>query len=135
MLQRDYIMRILQQFYDALHKLVNNIEAEKIEDVQLQFNGMYLDYLKKDSSFFYENDISTILQFLGDGNDKESLVKISILAELLYNDALLNQKSEMKQKLLSKTLELLLLIKSRDKTFSEERDSRIEQIKELLSNQ
>jgi len=135
MLQRDYIMRILQQFYDALHKLVNNIEAEKIEDVQLQFNGMYLDYLKKDSSFFYENDISTILQFLGDGNDKESLVKISILAELLYNDALLNQKSEMKQKLLSKTLDLLLLIKSRDKTFSEERDSRIEQIKELLSNQ
>jgi len=128
-------MRILQQFYDALHKLVNNIEAEKIEDVQLQFNGMYLDYLKKDSSFFYENDISTILQFLGDGNDKESLVKISILAELLYNDALLNQKSEMKQKLLSKTLDLLLLIKSRDKTFSEERDSRIEQIKELLSNQ
>lgn len=135
MLQRDYIMRILQQFYDALHKLVNNIEAEKIEDVQLQFNGMYLDYLKKDCSFFYENNISTILQFLGEGNDKESLAKITILAELLFNDALLNQISEMKQKLLSKTLDLLLLIKSRDKTFSAERDNRIAQIRELLNKQ
>lgn len=123
MLQRDYIMRILQQFYDALHKLVNNIEAEKIEDVQLQFNGMYLNYLKKDSSFFYEKDISTILQFLGEGEDKDSLAKINMLTELLYNDALLNQNPEMKQNLLSKTLELLMLIKSKDKTFSAERDN------------
>mgnify|MGYP001477593062 CR=1 FL=1 len=135
MLQRDYILRILQQFYDALHKLVNNIEAEKIEEVQLQFNGMYLDYLKKDSSFFYENDIPTILKFLGEGNDKDSLTKITILAELLYNDALLNQNSEMKQKLLSKTLELLQLIKSKDKTFSTERENRIDQIRELLNKQ
>lgn len=127
-------MRILQQFYDALHKLVNNIEAEKIEDAKLQLNGMYLDYLKKDSSFFYENDVNTILQFLGDGKDKDSIAKISMLAELLYNDAMLNQDSETKPKLLSKTLELLLFIKSKDKTFSAERDSRIEQINELLNN-
>lgn len=133
MLQRDYIMRILQQFYDALHKLVNNIEAEKIEDVQLQFNGMYLDYLKKDSSFFYENDVNTILQFLGDGKDKDSIAKISMLAELLYNDAMLNQDSDTKPNLLSKTLELLLFIKEKDKTFSSERDSRIGLIKRLLN--
>jgi len=134
MLQRDYIMRILQQFYDALHKLVNNIEAEKIEDVQQQLKGMYLDYLKKDSSFFYENDVNTIIQFLGDGKDKDSIAKINMLAELLYNDAILNQYSETKQKNLSKTLELLRFIKSKDKTFSAERDSKIEQIKELLNN-
>jgi len=127
-------MRILQQFYDALHKLVNNIEAEKIEDVQQQLKGMYLDYLKKDSSFFYENDVNTIIQFLGDGKDKDSIAKINMLAELLYNDAILNQYSETKQKNLSKTLELLRFIKSKDKTFSAERDSKIEQIKELLNN-
>ena len=133
MLQRDYIMRILQQFYDALHKLVNNIEAEKIEDVQLQFNGMYLDYLKKDSSFFYENDVNTILQFLGEGKDKDSIAKINMLAELLYNDAMLNQDLDTKPNLLSKTLELLLFIKEKDKTFSSERDSRIGLIKRLLN--
>jgi len=128
-------MRILQQFYDALHKLVNNIEAEKIEDVQQQLKGMYLDYLKKDSFFFYENDTNTILKFLGDGKDKDSIAKINMLAELLYNDAMLNQDSEIKPKLLSKALAISLFIKSIDKTYSADRDNRIKQIKESLKNQ
>ncbi len=132
MLERDYIMRILQQFYNALHKLVNNIDEEKIEYIHVQLKGLYPEYLKRDDSFFYENDISTILHFLGEGKSNDSIAKITLLSELIYNDAILNSSPTLKKNLLSKALELLLFINDNGKTFSAERDSRIVQIREIL---
>lgn len=125
-------MRILQQFYNALHKLVNNIDEEKIEYIHVQLKGLYPEYLKRDDSFFYENDISTILHFLGEGKSNDSIAKITLLSELIYNDAILNSSPTLKKNLLSKALELLLFINDNGKTFSAERDSRIVQIREIL---
>ena len=132
MLERDYIMRILQQFYNALHKLVNNIDEEKIEDIHVQLKVLYPEYLKKDNTFFYENDISTILHFLGEGKSKDSIAKITLLSELIYNDAILSSNPTFKKDLLSKALGLLLFINDNGKTFSAERYSRIEQIRDIL---
>ena len=125
-------MRILQQFYNALHKPVNNIDEEKIEYIHVQLKGLYPEYLKRDDSFFYENDISTILHFLGEGKSNDSIAKITLLSELIYNDAILNSSPTLKKNLLSKALELLLFINDNGKTFSAERDSRIVQIREIL---
>ena len=125
-------MRILQQFYNALHKLVNNIDEEKIEYIHVQLKGLYPEYLKRDDSFFYENDISTILHFLGEGKSNDSIAKITLLSELIYNDAILNSSPTLKKNLLSTALDLLLFINDNGKTFSAERDSRIVQIREIL---
>jgi len=125
-------MRILQQFYNALHKLVNNIDEEKIEDIHVHLKGLYPEYLKKDDTFFYENDISTILHFLGEGKSKDSIAKITLLSELIYNDAILSSNPTFKKDLLSKALGLLLFINDNGKTFSAERYSRIEQIRDIL---
>lgn len=40
MLERDYIKRLIRQFFDALEKLIEKKEYLPQENIQLEFEGM-----------------------------------------------------------------------------------------------
>ena len=44
MLQRDYIMRLLQQFFEALEKLVEERDKKDGPELQLQLQSIYRAY-------------------------------------------------------------------------------------------
>ncbi|SDD16279.1 DUF6483 family protein [Williamwhitmania taraxaci] len=88
MIERDYIMRLIKQLFDALNQLFLNRKEERIEEIQIQLNGFYEKYLGRDSSFFYSSSVQSIIGALVDGRDiqKDGLVRVEMLAERLYRE-------------------------------------------------
>ncbi len=125
-------MRILQQFFNVLEKLINNFEPEKVEDIKVQLSGMYFDYLGKDISFFQNSEMDTIMKALNGGTDKEVFARVSMLSELLYYSAILSESDAVKMDLLSKVLSLLRYIDEFSGSFSFERQRRIDELEDLL---
>ncbi len=125
-------MRILQQFFNVLEKLINNFEPEKVEDIKVQLSGMYFDYLGKDISFFQNSEMDTIMKALNGGTDKEVFARFSMLSELLYYSAILSESDAVKMDLLSKVLSLLRYIDEFSGSFSFERQRRIDELEDLL---
>ena len=50
MLQRDYIMRLLQQFFEALEKLVEERDKKDGPELQLQLQSIYRAYFNHPST-------------------------------------------------------------------------------------
>ena len=123
MLQRDYIMRLVRQFIEALEKLVEEKKKEDGPEFQLKIQSIYRAY---------EQDAEYILTDLSqDYEGQEFLTRIDMLSELLYQDALLKEPDEKKY-LLAKALYLKEYLDSHSDTFSFERRNKINEIKKLL---
>ena len=65
MLQRDYIMRLLQQFFEALEKLVEERDKKDGPELQLQLQSIYRAYFNHPSTFYYDQDAEYILNEMG----------------------------------------------------------------------
>ena len=44
MLEKDYIMRLIRQFFEALEKLIEKRGKEEGTTLQIEVNGMYRSY-------------------------------------------------------------------------------------------
>ena len=122
MLQRDYIMRLVRQFIEALEKLVEEKKKEDGPEFQLKIQSIYRAYFNHSHHFYYEQDAEYILTDLSqDYEGQEFLTRIDMLSELLYQDALL-----------AKALYLKEYLDSHSDTFSFERRNKINEIKKLL---
>ena len=92
MLQRDYIMRLVRQFIEALEKLVEEKKKEDGPEFQLKIQSIYRAYFNHSHHFYYEQDAEYILTDLSqDYEGQEFLTRIDMLSELLYQDALLKE--------------------------------------------
>jgi hypothetical protein len=132
MIERDYLMRILKQFFDVLNKLINNIDPEKEGDIQVQLKGLFLDYLGNDYAFFCKEPIEKIMETISTGTQTDALAKATMLSELFYNSAILSEEEDLKNMLFIKSLFLLKFIDSNSNTFSFERQRRIAELNELV---
>lgn len=136
MLERDYIMRLIRQFMEALEKLMNeNANAKaKGTNLQMEFDAMYRTYLHQPSSFFYEQDITSVLAYLQSAYPgKELLPRIEMLSDLLYSDALYKSTTKEKEHLSTKALYFLQYLDERSDTFSFDRRDKIYRLKHLLN--
>ena len=132
MLQRDYIMRLVRQFIEALEKLVEEKKKEDGPEFQLKIQSIYRAYFNHRHHFYYEQDAEYILTDLSqDYEGQEFLTRIDMLSELLYQDALLKEPDEKKY-LLAKALYLKEYLDSHSDTFSFQRRNKINEIKKLL---
>ena len=61
MLERDYIKRLIRQFFDALEKLIEKKEYLPQENIQLEFEGMYRTYFLESKEFFCTQDKEYLL--------------------------------------------------------------------------
>lgn len=133
MLQRDYILRLARQFVEALEKLVEERKKKDDTELQLQFQSIYRTYFNHPHTFYYDQDAEYILNDLGqDYEGEELLVRIDMLSELLYQDALLKVPAEQ-HFLLKKSLFLLKYMDEHSDTFSLERRRKISEIEEKIS--
>lgn len=134
MLQRDYIMRLLQQFFEALEKLVEERDKKNGPELQLQLQSIYRAYFNHPSTFYYDQDAEYILNEMGQNyGGEELLTRIDMLSELLYQDALLKESEEQKY-LLRKSLFLLNYLDTHSDTFSFERRGKIGEIEKKIGD-
>ena len=133
MLERDYIKRLIRQFFEAIEKLKEEKEKEDIPTVQLQVNSMYTAYFLKSASFFYEQDTEFAIQYLASSfSPDELLERVEMLSELFYQDALLKATHEARKDLLKKSLSLLTFLDTHSDTFSFERRAKMANLQALI---
>ena len=53
MLERDYIMRLIRQFFEALEKLKEEKAEKQSSTLQLEIHSMYRAYFHQPEIFFY----------------------------------------------------------------------------------
>ena len=104
MLQRDYIMRLVRQFIEALEKLVEEKKKEDGPEFQLKIQSIYRAYFNHSHHFYYEQDAEYILTDLSQDYEGQEFL----------------------------TLYLKEYLDSHSDTFSFERRNKINEIKKLL---
>lgn len=134
MLNRDYILRLIQMFYEALEKFLEKVPELEPDDIKQQFDTFYLSYFRKESQFFYEGNIDDIMNyFSSEVPADERVARMEMLANLLYRDGLTQSSQEIKDNLLTKSLALLNRVENESDTYSLVRKSRIVEIQSYLS--
>lgn len=125
-------MRLLQQFVEALEKLVEERGKKDGPELQLQLQSIYRAYFNHPHTFYYDQDAEYILNDLGQNyGGEELLTRIDMLSELLHQDALLKE-SEEQAYLLRKSLFLLKYLDGHSDTFSFERRGKISEIEKKI---
>lgn len=125
-------MRLLQQFVEALEKLVEERGKKDGPELQLQLQSIYRAYFNHPHTFYYDHDAEYILNDLGQNyGGEELLTRIDMLSELLHQDALLKE-SEEQAYLLRKSLFLLKYLDEHSDTFSFERRGKISEIEKKI---
>ena len=138
MIERDYIMRMLQEFFNAIAKVtrrdIPGIEPD-LSEIQKRFNEMYNQFFRCPAELFYRIDKEEILEKLEgeERSERDVYAKIQMLSELLYQDALIKNNHQEKLALLEKSLFLLEYLDRNSDTFSWDRGQRIEDIKKVLT--
>ncbi len=128
MLQRDYILRLVREFTEALEKLLEEKKKKDAPEVQVQLHSLYRAYFNHPHTFYYEQPAEYILNELGQTYEGEDfLQRIDMLAELMYQDALL-KPTEEQQYLFGKSLYLWKYLDAHSDTFSWERRRKIAEL-------
>ena len=85
MLEKDYLMRLIQTLFDAINKIANSIDRDDIEGAKTQLNESY-KLLGHEEDYFHNTDYKDLIEFfkLKEGN---YLKRVELLAELIYLDA------------------------------------------------
>ena len=127
-------MRLLQQFFEALEKLVEERDKKNGPELQLQLQSIYRAYFNHPPTFYYNQDAEYILNEMGQNyGGEELLTRIDMLSELLHQDALLKEPEEQKH-LLRKSLFLLKYLDEHSDTFSSERRGKIGEIEKKIGD-
>ncbi len=128
MLQQDYIMRLIAEFFKALERLLNKREPEMRREA---LKEMYQQYVG-DYSFFHTADMDSIMREMENHEADKRIYKLEMLAELFFVDADLSPYP-VNQELLEKSLALFRYIDSHSRTFSIQRLQKIAEIEKKLS--
>ena len=85
MLEKDYLMRLIQTLFDAINRIANSIDRDDIEGAKIQLNESY-KLLGHEEDYFHNTDYKDLIEFfkLKEGN---YLKRVELLAELIYLDA------------------------------------------------
>jgi hypothetical protein len=121
MVERDYIMRLMHDFFDALARLLTHIEADQFDTSHQYLKELYEQYFKQHRTFFLESGIEELQQSLKSGDLQTDVLKSEMLAELLLADARLHQSTDIQAQLLSKALALFQFAETNSDTYSANR--------------
>ncbi|MDR2681079.1 MAG: hypothetical protein LBC47_09745 [Tannerella sp.] len=136
MIERDYIMRILQDFFNAIAKMMRlNLDDPDTSRVQERFNDMYKQFFRRSAEHFYEMEKEIILDSLEQEgrNERDTQARVQMLSELLYQDGLIKKNIPEKCMILEKSLYLFEYLDRSSRTFSWERNRKINDIKKILT--
>ena len=136
MIERDFIMRMLQEFFSMIAKLLQlKVEEPDTTRIQERFDELYKQFFRKPAEYFYALEKEEIPNELTKDNmgNSEHCAMIQMLAELLYQDGLIKKDIVEKISLLEKSLFLLQYLESNSKTFSWDREQKMSDINKILA--
>lgn len=128
MLERDYIMRLLQEFMKALSRFLEKKEKDE-DDAELR--DIYRQYVG-DYAVWRNLSVEEALQHAHDEWDAEHrMTRLKMLAELLLAEAK-TKDNPLRDMLLGKSYRLMDYIDQHDDTYSISRKHKMNMIKTLL---
>ncbi|MDR1172144.1 MAG: hypothetical protein LBL24_06805 [Bacteroidales bacterium] len=130
MFERDYMMRILQTFFQDMAKLLR--DRQRLDDgQQLEALGdLYRNYLKNDRDDYFGMTAENLTDSFN--GDPDRMYRAEILATLLYHDAALQKDEDSRNGLLEKSLALYKYLDALSRDFSPERKEIIGTIEGML---
>lgn len=125
MLARDYILRIVQEFAEALTLYLK--KKKRVDLLDNNYTNLYVMYFHQKRAFFMEKTGEEIVAYMKATYDEEEYPeRVSMLSELFYQECLaLNFGNE---ELCRKTEYLLKWYDTFTRTFSFERMQKISQV-------
>lgn len=131
MLQRDYFIRLIEEFNAAISRFLTNKDDElkrdkDLKDLYRQYVGEYDDLrnLSVDELLTYAKE---------QWKEEERIDKINMVAELLYAEG--SYKGQpLRQILLEKAYALFDYVEANDSTFSIDRRQKMEAMRQELGN-
>lgn len=132
MLQRDYIMKLIQQMIDSLFLLLNKKDIDE-DERKSQLNDFYRSYVRGTQDFYVNAPINDILAFIEEEYGKEELIyRVEMLTEIMYQDSMLEDDLKNKKSKMSQNLALLNYLEENSNTYSMLRVGKIDELKKLL---
>ena len=135
MYQKDYILRLIEQLFKFLAEVLKLIKKGEYNEASDRLESSYYEFLREDASFFYNIPEDTLTQkLLQDHNYTNG--HLEILAELF------NAESELKFArgdwpgslvFSRKSLTLFEFVDRENKTYSEERIRKMENIRKRIT--
>jgi hypothetical protein len=127
MLQKDYIMRLMSKFFEALALYL----ARKRKSGEGDIETFYTNYFHP-SKYYIDNTKEGVLNSLSEYPKDEEEYRMEMLAELLLQDALERKDYDIKIDLLKKSLFLYERLDTLSTTYSFERKRKIQEIQGII---
>lgn len=128
MLQRDYILRLIREFYIALERALRNNEVEDRRQEIIKLCEKYAG----PHDFLTSISIEELIAFTRNKGEDEQLLRLEIIAELFYAEAD-TVYNPLRDELLEKAFILYTLIDKKGRTYDAQRIQKMQHIKSLLS--
>lgn len=122
------MLRLIQEFMIALQKM---LEKKEIETKQQTLKKLYQQFVG-DATFYRLEPIEEILKALKEMPEDERLGKTEMLAELYYHEGLLSNDYQ-RHFFYNKAMYLYTLIETQTKTFSSERQAKMQKLQQALN--
>ncbi len=136
MIEQDYILKILQEFFEAIAKVVRRSDGDDeaaTAEMQARYDAIYEQFFRCPAHHFYEIEKEDLLDDLwAEYSEQKALGKTRMLSELLYRDALIKKDVSQRCDLLEKSLLLLEFLQQNSKTYSWDQENKMAYIRTLL---
>lgn len=132
MFEKDYILRLLQQFFEDLSLFLSKKKKEEDEKQEdYDWASLYDNYVG-DYSFYHTAQWEEILASFSKYSPSEQLYRMEMLAELYFKEAPFERETAVKFSLLERSLLLWEYINKHSDTYSMERVQRMEYIRGVI---
>lgn len=128
MLERDYIMRLVREFAEALELLLGKKDIDMQREEMRAMYGQYVGPYE----FYHTAAIEDVMESFGEFPEEERLSRMEMLAELYYAEAGM-VSGPTRDMLLQKALSLFGFIDSHDRTYSLDRMAKMGDIRRRLA--
>lgn len=129
MLQRDYIMRLLREFFAALAR---TLEKKETEGRREELRRLYDEYVGP-YTLYHNATIDEVMKAVGGMEEERRLGKMEMLAELYYAEAdTVGQPT--RDFLLEKAFRLFSFIERNGDTYSIERQRKMTEIGKIMAS-
>lgn len=134
MLQRDYIMKLIQQMIDSLFLLLNKQDIDENER-KSQLNDFYNNYVRGTQNFYINTPVKDIITYIEQEYGKEEVIyRIEMLTEIMYQDSMLEEDLNTKKSKMEQNLALLNYLEENSNTYSMVRVGKIDGLKKFLKD-
>ncbi|MDO4191486.1 MAG: hypothetical protein Q4D14_07405 [Bacteroidales bacterium] len=132
MIQRDYLLAIIEDFFRALVRVIDTLrkKSQKPEVIEKEIDGLYTRFLQNNRNYFLTHSIKQSIAAFSDPTKIQ--MQKEILAELLYQELKVFDYQIDKKTIASNLLALYDDIEQSSQTFSFQRETRKREVEQWL---